>query len=330
MQGTRGGNVMGSRDPRIPVGQIGEFELISRITEVFAHMPAAEVGPGDDAAVVSVPGGRVVAGMDLLVDGVHFRRDWSSGVDVGVKAAAQNLADIVAMGAVPTALLVGLAIPPELAVSWPIDVAEGLRIECDRLGVSVVGGDLTKSDRICVAVTALGHLGSRGAVLRSGARLGDLVAVSSIPGASSAGLAVLQRGFTAPRAAVAAHRRPQPDYAAGLLAAASAHALIDVSDGLIADAGHIARASGVTLDIDRSSVTLPAVVEHVAAALGADPWDWVLGGGEDHAFLGTFAPDEVPDGFWVIGSVVAAAPTPVLVDGAAWLGPMGHDHFGPD
>jgi thiamine-monophosphate kinase len=321
--------VTGSRDPRIPVGQIGEFELIDRITEVFANMPSVEVGPGDDAAVLAVSGGRVVAGMDLLIEGVHFRRDWSSGVDVGVKAAAQNLADIVAMGAVPTALLVGLAIPSDLPASWPLDVAEGLRIECARLGVSVVGGDLTRSDRICIAVSALGELGSRRAVRRSGARIGDVVAVSSIPGSSAAGLAVLQRGFTAPRGAVTAHRRPQPDYAAGLRAAESASALIDISDGLLADAGHIARASGVTLTISRSSVVLPEVVAQVASALHVDPWSWVLTGGEDHVFLGTFAPDEVPEGFTTLGSVVAAGDAPVLIDAAVWSGPSGHDHFRP-
>jgi thiamine-monophosphate kinase len=322
--------VTGSRDPRIPVGQIGEFGLIDRITEVFAHMPAVEVGPGDDAAVLAVSGGRVVAGMDLLIEGIHFRRDWSSGVDVGVKAAAQNLADIVAMGAVPTALLVGLAIPADLPASWPLDVAEGLRIECARLGVSVVGGDLTRSDRICIAVSALGELGAGRAIRRSGARSGDVVAVSSIPGSSAAGLAVLQRGFTAPRGAVAAHRRPQPDYEAGLRAAKSASALIDISDGLLADAGHIARASGVTLTISRSSVVLPEVVAQVASALHADPWSWVLAGGEDHVFLGTFAPDGIPEGFTTLGSVVAAGDAPVLLDGAVWSGPSGHDHFRPE
>ena len=135
------------------------------------------LGPGDDAAVVVTPDGRVVATTDLLVDGRHFRRDWSTPYDVGRKAAAQNLADIAAMGAVPTSLLVGLAAPPDLPAFWAERFADGLRDECDVVDAGVVGGDVVRSELLMIAVTALGDLEGRSPVTRSGAQIGDVVAL---------------------------------------------------------------------------------------------------------------------------------------------------------
>ncbi|MGH3388795.1 MAG: AIR synthase related protein, partial [Actinomadura sp.] len=142
----------------ITIGELGEFGLIARITQVLTQGPAVDLGPGDDAAVVRAPDGRVVATSDLLVEGRHFRRDWSSAYDVGRKAAAQNLADVAAMGAHPTALLVGFAAPPETPVAWAVALCEGLRDECEVVGASVVGGDVVRAPAITVAVTALGDL----------------------------------------------------------------------------------------------------------------------------------------------------------------------------
>jgi thiamine-monophosphate kinase len=156
----------------------------------------------------------VVATTDLLVEGRHFRRDWSGPVDVGVKAAAQNLADVAAMGAAPTALLVGLATPGDVAADWALDLMRGLALECERGGAAIAGGDVTSADTIMLGITALGDLGGREPVTRAGARPGDLVAVAGTLGHSAAGLALLAAGRAdglAPLLAglVLTHRRPR-------------------------------------------------------------------------------------------------------------------------
>jgi thiamine-monophosphate kinase len=286
------------------------------------------VGPGDDAAVLRVGAGDLVATCDLLVENRHFRRSWSSAADVGHKAAAQSLADVAAMGAEPLALLIGFGAPGDLSATWAQECQAGLVEEAARGGAFVVGGDVVSADSIVLSVTALGRVTEAGPVLRSGARAGDVVALSGPTGMSAAGLAVLGRGFTAPRLAVTAHRRPTPDYAAGPLAARSgAHALIDVSDGLLADLGHIARASGLAIDLDPALLPVPEAVQAVAAALGrADPLAMVLTGGEDHALAGCFAPGDVPAGWFVIGTVEAGEPA-VTVAGDAYAGDQGHVHF---
>jgi thiamine-monophosphate kinase len=314
------------------VGDLGEFGLIAAVTPRFAATPDVLLGPGDDAAVVTAADGRVVASTDLLVEGRHFRRDWSSAHDVGRKAAAQNLADIVAMGARPTALLVGLAAPADLPADWATGLADGLAEETASVGATVVGGDVVRGEQVVVAVTALGDLEGRAPVTRSGARPGDVVALAGRLGWAAAGLAVLGRGFRSPRVLADAHRVPSPPYAAGPAAAvAGATAMIDVSDGLVQDAGHVAAASGVVLALRTDLLVVDAPLAEAAAAFNADPLVWVLTGGEDHALLATFpAPAVVPPGFHVIGTVRApeADEAPgVLVDGAAYAGSGGHDHF---
>jgi thiamine-monophosphate kinase len=289
------------------------------------------VGIGDDAAVLPAPDGRVVASTDLLIEGRHFRRDWSSAGDIGVKAAAQNLADIAAMGAAPTALLLGLAIPAATEVTWVLELAAGLVEECGRGGAVVAGGDVTGADAVMLGITALGTLAGRAPVTRGGARPGDVVALSGPVGRSAAGLAVLQAGLEPDGAAdlaelVAAHRRPRPDYRAGpAAAAAGATAMIDVSDGLIADLGHVATASGVRIDV-RSQSLATASLQSAGRGLGADWRDWALSGGEDHALAAAFPPDtRLPPGWTVIGRVLEG--NGVAVDGLPWHGRAGWDHF---
>ena len=310
------------------VGALGEFGLVDAVVSRFVTTPDVLLGPGDDAAVVAAPDGRVVATTDLLVEGRHFRRDWSSAFDVGRKAAAQNLADVVAMGARPTALLVGLGAPADLPAAWATGLADGLAHECALVGATVVGGDVVRSDTVVIAVTALGDLEGRAPVTRSGAAPGDVVALAGRLGWAAAGLAVLGRGFRSPRVLADAHRVPAPPYASGRAAAlGGATAMLDVSDGLIQDAGHLAAASGVLVALDTTRITVDAPVAEAAAAFNADPLLWVLGGGDDHALLATFpAGTALPEGFVAIGEVVAGEPA-VLVDGAPWAGPAGHDHF---
>lgn len=334
--------------PADSAGAVGEFGVIARVVARAGTARLAEVGPGDDAAVVTTPDGRVVATTDVLVEGRHFRRDWSSAEDIGHKAAAANLADVAAMGGTATALLVGLACPADTPIAWLEGVATGLADECAPLGAAVVGGDTVASapgsDAVVLSVTALGDLGGRPPVLRSGARPGDVVALAGRLGGSACGLAVLRRGFSSPLAAVAAHRRPSPPYAAGpAAAAAGATAMCDVSDGLLADAGHLATASGVVLDLDGAALAEVCLVpqgplQQVGAALGVDPMAWVLTGGEDHALVATFPAGTVLPGGWVrIGAVGAPdLAAGVLVDGrpaeaavrAVGAEGTGHAHFG--
>jgi thiamine-monophosphate kinase len=310
------------------IGTLGEFGLIGRVTAGRAQPPSTLLGPGDDAAVVASPDGRVVATTDVLVEGVHFRFDWVDPEQVGRKAAAANLADVAAMGATPTALLVGLACPAQTPVATLTALADGLWAEAESAGAGVVGGDVTSGPALMVSVTALGSLEGREPVRRSGARPGDVLALRGRVGWAAAGWAVLARGFRSPAAVVGAYRRPEPPYAAGPQAAqAGATAMIDISDGLLADVGHVATASGVAIDVHSKALVVPPRLVDVGAALGKDPLHWLLTGGEDHALVATF-PGEPPEGWTVIGAVAEGEPT-VTVDGSPYTeGAPGWTHFG--
>jgi thiamine-monophosphate kinase len=309
------------------VADVGEFGLIRRITEGRNQPAPTLLGPGDDAAVIAAVDGRVVASTDVLVEGVHFRFDWSSPEQVGHKAVAVNLADIAAMGAVPTALLVGLACPASTAVTVIDELSVGMWQEAARARIGIVGGDIANSDTFVISVTALGDLQGRAPVTRSGAMPGDVVAVAGKLGWSAAGLAVLGRGFRSPVSVVGAHRSPEPPYASGPLAAdAGATAMIDVSDGLLADLGHIGVASNVAIDIRSDLIEVHQRLIEVASALGADPRHWVLTGGEDHALVATFPePGAVPDDWRTIGTVTRGSG--VTVDGSVYEGAAGWQHW---
>ena len=345
------------------VAALGEWGLIAALTARMPPGTLTSVGIGDDSAVVAAPSGSVVAAVDLLIEGRHFRREWSSAYDVGVKAAARSLADIAAMGAVSTALLVALAAPGSLPARWATDLAEGLAAEATRAGAGIVGGDTARADTITLSVTALGDLEHRRPVLRSGARPGDIVAVAGPLGHSAAGLALLTAGARAnparspapqapaPQAPapapplpialaalVTAHVRPAPPYDAGPEAARlGATAMIDVSDGLVADLGHVAAASGVRVNLNRSMLEPAAALREAAAFLAApkpafqpqaapSPLDWMLTGGEDHSLVATFPPATVLPSRWrLIGEVSEGAG--VTVDGAPHEGPAGWQHF---
>ncbi len=291
--------------------------MLARILPLAPHGPATLLGPGDDAAVVAAPDGRVVATADVLVEGRDFRFDLSTGEDVGWKAAAQNLADVAAMGARPTGLLVSVAAPPDLDVAWLEGLVRGLAACCAGTGAGLVGGDLSSAEEVVVAVTALGDLGGRAPVLRSGARPGDVLAHAGVLGHSAAGLDLLLAGLAdAVPEAVAAHRRPRPPLAAGVAAAlGGASAMLDVSDGLVRDAGRIAAASGVHLDLHVEDLTdgVDEVLQAAEVALGTAKdkdqdrrrWAWQMAGGEDHGMLAAFpAGAELPLGFRRIGSVL--------------------------
>lgn len=306
--------------------------MIEAVTSGRLQPESTLLGPGDDAALVAAPDGRLVATTDVLVQGTHFRLDWSQPHHVGRKAIAVNLADIAAMGAAPTSVLVGLACPSTTESGVITELADGMWSEAGRVGIGLAGGDLVAAEHIVISVTALGDLAGRAPVRRSGARDGDVLAVCGRLGWAACGLAVLGRGFRSPVNVVNAHRYPEPPYGQGRVAAdAGATAMIDISDGLLADLGHVAEASGVGIDIDTSSLVIENRLTEVASALGADPVHWVLTGGEDHALAATF-PDagRVPPGWTPIGSAVVAGEhgPGVTVDGRAYAdGEAGWQHW---
>lgn len=312
-----------------PLRGLTEDDVLASILPLFARHGAVDVPPGDDAAVLRT-GPAVVATTDTMVLGRDWVDAWSSGADVGHKVVAQNLADVAAMGGRPTSVLVTLVADPDVSLEWVIDHARGLAEACDAADVAVLGGDLSSAPPgvVMVSVTALGELDGP-VVLRSGARPGDVVAVRGSLGLAAAGLRLLadnqaQRHTTA----VARQRRPTPPLAAGPEAArAGATAMLDVSDGLLKDGGRIASASGVVIDIERAALQ-PDVDEIVAAVGDAAAWECVLGGGEEHSLLATFA-GPVPQGWRVIGSVrdVPTGAVPgILVDGSP-VAAEGWDHF---
>lgn len=315
-----------SNPPDTTIADAGEFGLIEQLSGIFAQGEHVLIGPGDDAAVLRIRNGHVVVSTDLMVEGRHFRRDWASAEDVGHRAAAQNLSDVNAMGGRAHSLTIGMAMPADLPVQWALDFARGFADEAALVGASVVGGDVTRADEVVIAVTVIGAC-TQAPVVRSGAEPGDVLALHGRQGWAAGGLAVLGRGFRSPRVLVEAYRRPEPPYDAGRIAAeAGATAMIDISDGLLAEAGHLAHESGVAIDVRSDAFEIAEPLTAVGAALGADPLGFILGGGDDHALLATFSDRaSVPDGWLVVGEVSDGEG--VTVDGAAYDGPTGWTHF---
>jgi thiamine-monophosphate kinase len=214
------------------------------------------------------------------------------------------------MGASPTALFVGLGLPGDTPRDWLDALADGLRDECALVGASVAGGDFSRADVVMLGVTALGDLGGRAPVTRSGARPGDVIAIAGRLGHAAAGLALLEAGLYGPEAGlygplVDAHRRPRPPYEAGPEASElGATAMLDVSDGLVQDLGHIAAASGVAVEIDAAAFDVPDSLTEAAARVGADPLDWILTGGDDHALAAAFPQGVRLPPTWRIAGIV--------------------------
>ncbi|MFE3443751.1 thiamine-phosphate kinase [Nocardia sp. NPDC059180] len=323
--------MISSSTPPRTVGELGEFALIERINAGRTQAPGVLLGPGDDAAVLAAPRGRFVVTTDMLVQDRHFRLDWSSPYDIGRKAIAQNAADVVAMGAVPTGFVVALGCPADTPVQVIDGLADGLWAEAAVSGGSIAGGDLVRDAHLVVSVTAFGDPIGPEPILRSGARPGDMIAVAGRLGWSAAGLAALsagvgERGEFAEVAA--AHRVPRPPYRTVLdvvTAGMVPNALTDVSDGLLADLGHLATASAVAIDLDSATLADAGLVA-LATALDADAAQWVLTGGEDHAFAAAWPADtELPSGWTRIGMVSAGQG--VTVDGVRPAGRGGWESF---
>jgi thiamine-monophosphate kinase len=320
---------MSAHDEAAPttIGELGEAATLGRIIPLLPESMRTLLGPGDDCAVVSVPDGRVPLTVDLMIEGPDFRVGLSTGYDVGWKACATNLADVAAMGATPTALIVAVAAPADTPVDFLEGIARGFHDAAQQLapGCGVVGGDLSTAPVIMLSVTATGEFDGVDPVTRAGARVGHVVAVAGDLGRARTGLdllfdhavdarghvdrAAVERLWQSHPADIGAQLRPAPPIGAGRRAAlAGASAMMDVSDGLVMDARRIAAASGVGIDFD-----LAAVGSHVA-----------LIGGEDHAMLATFPlAATLPSEFRVIGRVVPR--DGIFVDGAPFTESGGWD-----
>jgi thiamine-monophosphate kinase len=308
----------------VKLGKLGEFGLIDRVAAIVGETNATPsagritLGIGDDAALLELPPGRsLVTTVDTLVEEVHFRRDWTGPEDLGWKSLAVNASDVAAMGAEPLAAFLSLALPPDTEVAWVDAFSRGMA-ECAReYGCAVAGGDTVRSPGpMAITVALLGTVERGRALLRSGARVGDLVCVTGTMGDSAAGLALLQSGVRCsvfglrssdqfpptpntehrtPNPLLAAHLRPRPRLRAARVLAASGFvtAMMDLSDGLASDLRHLAARSGVGARVRREALPISDAARAAAVDLGVDPTDWALHGGEDYELLFTLPPASI-------------------------------------
>jgi len=305
-----------------------EATLIARLRELFntSFQSGVELGIGDDAAVLSASNNKLVATVDMAVEGVHFRCDWSSPFQIGAKLTTANLADIFAMGAKPKYLLVAAAISQVNNSEVITELAKGIRSVADNFKVSVIGGDLSKAERMSLSITALGEL-SGNPILRSNAQVGDLLYLSALPGLSAAGLAILNRGLDRPRYVVDAHLNPKLVAPDKLIKVATS--MCDISDGLVTDAGNIAKASGVAINLNKELITSASDFKDLAELaneLGEDVFDWILTGGEDHFFLATVNPSNASEELGIRVGVVTTGGGEISLDGAV-IKKSGYQHF---
>ena len=306
------------------LADLGESGLVSKILSQINAAKISGIGvevpAGDDAAVIGVEGSSLALSVDMYAEGKHFRTDWSTGTEIGRRCAAASMADVCAMGAKPAGVLLAIGMPGSTTTQWADEFLAGFMEETDSAGAVVLGGDVSDCENIVISVTAIGHVASGAALARSGAIAGDTVGICGRSGMAAAGLRVLQRGLRSPRVLVDAFRVPNIDYSSGARAAKSgATSMIDISDGLVADLEHIARGSGVCIELDTKKIAVPEELVSTAAAFGVDPMGWILAGGDDHAMVATFPPKRrMPSGFTAIGKVTPAPVGAVLINGVAY------------
>ena len=305
-----------------------EAGLIARLRDLFhtSFQTEVQVGIGDDAAVIKSSNNKLVATVDMAVEGIHFDKKWSSPFQIGAKLTTANLADIFAMGAVPKYLLVAAGIN-ELNNSETVsELAKGIRSVADKFEVSVIGGDLSKSEKMTLSITALGELSAQ-PILRSGGRVGDLIYLSSLTGLSAAGLAILNRDLDRPRYVVEAHLNPKLVAPDKLIKVATS--MCDVSDGLATDAAHLANASAVNFNLSKDLISMAddfKDLAELAKELNEDVFDWILTGGEDHFFLATVDKKNESSELGIKIGIVEKGDGKLLLDGIE-IKESGYQHF---
>lgn len=327
---------------------MGEFELLAQMRERLPPPgPQIRLNSGDDAAVVATDGVTATS-VDALVDGVHFRRETSTLAQIGAKALAVALSDLAAMGAEPGEAYVVLGVPADLGEAECLELLDGMAAVAAQTGTTLAGGDLTRAPALALALTAVGHApAAEKLVTRGGARPGDVLAVTGELGGAAAGLLLLE----GPRSTFEPHGDSKVDRAALIarqlepvarldagraLAAAGATAMIDLSDGLGGDAGHLAAASGVKLEIDAGSLPLAPGLAEVAADAGRDPLQLAVSGGEDYELLVALPPERLEDaatalmggpGLTRIGAAAAGEGVEIRLPGGGTLAPDGFDQL---
>ena len=305
-----------------------EAGLIAQLRDLFhtSFQTGVEIGIGDDAAVVLASNKKLVATVDMAVEDIHFKREWSTPFQIGAKLTTANLADIFAMGATPKYLLVAAAITEVNNSQMVSELAKGIRSVADKFEVAVIGGDLSRAEKMSLSITALGEISEK-PITRSGAKVGDIVYVSALPGLSAAGLAILTRGLDRPRYVVEAHLNPKLSAPNKLIQVATS--MCDISDGLVTDASHIASASTVRINLSKNKLIAGSDFKdlaELAVELGEQVFDWILTGGEDHFFLATVDPKNAGDELGLEIGVVEAGGGEVVLDGEK-IQKAGYQHF---
>ena len=305
-----------------------EAGLIAQLRDLFhaSFQTGVEIGIGDDAAVILASNKKLVATVDMAVEDIHFKRGLSTPFQIGAKLTTANLADIFAMGATPKYLLVAAAITEVNNSQMVSELAKGIRSVADKYEVAVIGGDLSRAEKMSLSITALGEISEK-PITRSGAKVGDIVYVSALPGLSAAGLAILTRGLDRPRYVVEAHLNPKLNAPDKLIQVATS--MCDISDGLVTDASHIASASTVSINLSKDKLISGSDFKdlaELAVELGEQVFDWILTGGEDHFFLATVDPKNASDEIGLEIGVVEMGNGEVLLDGEK-IQKAGYQHF---
>ena len=305
-----------------------EAGLIARLRDLFhtSFQTQVQVGIGDDAAVIKSSNNKLVATVDMAVEDIHFNKKWSTPFQIGAKLTTANLADIFAMGAIPKYLLVAAGISELNNSETVTELAKGIRSVADKFEVTVIGGDLSKSEKMTLSITALGELSAQ-PILRSGARVGDLIYLSSLTGLSAAGLAILNRELDRPRYVVEAHLNPKLVAPDKLIKVATS--MCDVSDGLATDAAHLSYASNVNFNLSKDLISQAADFKdlaELAEELDEDVFDWILTGGEDHFFLATVGKENESNELGIQIGSVGKGEGKLLLDGVE-IKKTGYQHF---
>ena len=305
-----------------------EAGLIARLRDLFhtSFQTQVQVGIGDDAAVIKSSNNKLVATVDMAVEDIHFNKKWSTPFQIGAKLTTANLADIFAMGAIPKYLLVAAGISELNNSETVTELAKGIRSVADNFEVTVIGGDLSKSEKMTLSITALGELSDQ-PILRSGARVGDLIYLSSLTGLSAAGLAILNRELDRPRYVVEAHLNPKLVAPDKLIKVATS--MCDVSDGLATDAAHLSYASNVNFNLSKDLISQAADFKdlaELAKELSEDVFDWILTGGEDHFFLATVGKENESNELGIQIGSVGKGEGKLLLDGVE-IKKTGYQHF---